>query len=235
LSSPVSAEFLLRGAVYALEQCGLSLRGANILYRGGSYASVIALASFAMEELGKHKILLGMWREAVNGTRFTKADVEDACRVHKQRKAKPGHVIKQEKGMAGLTRRTSADSELGRALQARTNASPGSEECKNADAKIQVITNSIKEPLPKEQYNARLKALYVDLISESEWNRPADITQQEAYDFSSAALNDYSIRIQGYMPQDADLLNDRDPKLYSVLEEWLDRPKLWPPERLPFP
>jgi hypothetical protein len=42
----VGTKSLLEGAVYALEQCGLLLRDANLLYQNGSYASAIVLAAF---------------------------------------------------------------------------------------------------------------------------------------------------------------------------------------------
>ena len=56
-AASVTPEYLLEGAAYALEQCGLLLRDANLLYRSGSYASAVALALFAQEELGRWKIL----------------------------------------------------------------------------------------------------------------------------------------------------------------------------------
>ena len=50
MPASVSPQYLLEGAVYALEQCGLLLRDANLLYRSGSYATAVALAAFAREE-----------------------------------------------------------------------------------------------------------------------------------------------------------------------------------------
>jgi AbiV family abortive infection protein len=49
----VTAQFILEGSEYALEQCGLLLRDANVLYRNGSYASAVVLTAFAREELGR--------------------------------------------------------------------------------------------------------------------------------------------------------------------------------------
>jgi hypothetical protein len=51
MSAFVSPKYLLEGAVYALEQCGLPLRDANQLFRNCSYANAVALAAFAREEL----------------------------------------------------------------------------------------------------------------------------------------------------------------------------------------
>jgi AbiV family abortive infection protein len=58
MSTSVTPQYLLEGAAYALEQCGLLLRDANSLYRNGSYSSAVALALFAREELGRYQTLL---------------------------------------------------------------------------------------------------------------------------------------------------------------------------------
>jgi AbiV family abortive infection protein len=64
---PVTPQYLLEGAIYALEQCGLLLRDANIMFRSGSYASVVVLAAFAHEELGRSSILFNLRREVIAG------------------------------------------------------------------------------------------------------------------------------------------------------------------------
>jgi AbiV family abortive infection protein len=68
MSSPTTTPlYLLKGAVYALEQCGLLLRDANILFRGGSYANTVVLAAFAREELGRSNILFDLRKKALGG------------------------------------------------------------------------------------------------------------------------------------------------------------------------
>ncbi len=67
----VSAAYLLKGAVYALQQSGLLVRDANILYRAGSYASAVVLATFAREELGRWKLLLKLRREVIQGKKLS--------------------------------------------------------------------------------------------------------------------------------------------------------------------
>jgi hypothetical protein len=42
----VTPQYLLVGAVYALEQCGLLLRDGTLLHRSGSYANAVALTVF---------------------------------------------------------------------------------------------------------------------------------------------------------------------------------------------
>jgi len=56
---------LLYGIVYTLEQCGLLLWDARMLYENGAYASAIGLAAFAWEELGKSCFLQEKRKEAV--------------------------------------------------------------------------------------------------------------------------------------------------------------------------
>jgi hypothetical protein len=43
----VTADFLLKGFALALEQCGLLLRDAVLLYENGSYANAVVLGAFA--------------------------------------------------------------------------------------------------------------------------------------------------------------------------------------------
>src|SRR6267142_3487202 len=116
MSASVSPQYLLEGAVYALEQCGLLLRDANLLYRNGSYASAVALAAFAREELGRWKILLDLRSKALRREHPTIKDIQSHC---------DNHVRKQEAGMASITMRAHGDTGLGKLLQTRFNATPG--------------------------------------------------------------------------------------------------------------
>ena len=56
LPASITPEYLLQGAAYALEQCGLLLRDAIVLYRNGSYSSAVALAALAREGLGLYVV-----------------------------------------------------------------------------------------------------------------------------------------------------------------------------------
>ena len=50
---PMMPQYILQGAAYALEQCGLLLRDANLLYRNDAHANAVVLTAFAREELGR--------------------------------------------------------------------------------------------------------------------------------------------------------------------------------------
>jgi AbiV family abortive infection protein len=70
-----TAPYLLEGAVYALEQCGLLLRDADLLYRNRSFATAVVLAAFAREELGRWQILLKLRKEVLGGRQLSLKDV----------------------------------------------------------------------------------------------------------------------------------------------------------------
>jgi hypothetical protein len=63
----VTPQYLLEGAVYALEQCGLLLRDGTLLRRSRSYANAVALTAFAREELGRWKYYLNSGRKSSMG------------------------------------------------------------------------------------------------------------------------------------------------------------------------
>jgi hypothetical protein len=104
MPASVTPEYLLEGAAYALEQCGLLLRDANLLYQSGSYASAVALALFAREELGRYRILLDLRKQVLGGDHLTIQKIEKRCRDHER---------KQEAGMLSFVMRVDTDTALG--------------------------------------------------------------------------------------------------------------------------
>jgi chaperonin GroES len=223
---PVTSEFLLKGAAYALEQCGLLLRDANTLYQGGSYANAVVLTAFAREEFGRSTILLDLRKRALGGETITTEVIKKAC---------DDHETKQKAGMASLTMRADRDSGLGKLLLASLENSPQSAERKEADAKLKQIDETKEKRTPGARHKKRMQALYVEPISEREWNRPANISALAAYEFLVDAVNDYSLRYdQGYTSPSG-MLKHLDPELYRSLEEWADRPQLPLPGHPPYP
>src|SRR5438445_5046430 len=86
----MTPKILLQGAWYAFEQCGILLRDAVTLYERGSRATAVGLAMLAREELGKARILLDFWSDAMNKRRrVSAAEVRSKLDNHeeKQRRA----------------------------------------------------------------------------------------------------------------------------------------------------
>src|SRR6516225_5698252 len=150
MSASVSPQYLLEGAAYALEQCGLLLRDANLLYRSGSYASAVALAAFAQEELGRWKMLVDLRKKVVDGDHLTVEQVRTRC---------GDHVRKQEAGVMSTVMRTDKDSGLGN--QTRASAKPGSKEWKAADEEIKRLDRQKAKGAPGDRHEQRMDALYV--------------------------------------------------------------------------
>jgi AbiV family abortive infection protein len=208
-----SSDYLPRGTVFALEQCGLLLRDARILCDAGSYASAVVLAAFAREELGRYRILRGLWQRTVAGESFSVKQIRKRC---------DDHVEKQREGMFSVVQRTDNTTVLGQLLQARSRAAPGSPEWKKADKELEKITQSQIKRTPEDRHKSRMKALYVEPV-ESGWNRPAETSEAAARDFLTDAINEYAIQQQAYVDPDLG-----DPVFHAALGQWHDRPELTP-------
>jgi AbiV family abortive infection protein len=224
MPASVTSKFLLEGAAYALEQCGLMLRDADGLYRSGSYSNAMVLAAFAREELGKWKIFLDLRREVLGGKNLTIKDINDRC---------DDHVRKQKSGMLSLTMRADKDSPVGKILTARIEASPGSDGWREMDEKLAQIDRLKKKRVPSERHYQRMSALYVDALPDGRWNRPTTaILPMDAHDFLEDARNDYSGQHSRY----SNPAFSNDDELSAALEQWSDRPVLpVPAGPLPLP
>ena len=224
MPTSVTPQYLLEGAAYALEQCGLLLRDANSLYSCGSYASAVAVALFAREELGRWRILLELRTQVLSGGHLTIEKIQQRCR---------DHVKKQEAGMMSFVMRAVTDTALGKLLNTYLNAKPGSEEWKTAREQLEQDQERTKL-IPAERYKQRMSALYVDAVAPDRWNRPTrEISQISAYEHLQDAANDYSGQYDRYT--NPEIYKPDDLELYTELEQWIGRPTLPIPERPELP
>jgi AbiV family abortive infection protein len=224
MADSVTPEYLLKGAVYSLEQCGLLLRDAALLYRNTAYASAVVLAAFGREALGQWIILLDLRKEVISGTRFTIAQIKERC---------GDHVQKQKAGMRSVTLRADRDTALGRLIMSRITAPQGTAEAEKTEAALADIDRRKKRAVPTQRHEQRVSALYVDPIeplSVDRWTRPSiEISRELARVCLQDARNDYSIQSCNRYNA-VDILKDLDPELYQALEQWRDRPTLPLPE-----
>jgi len=84
----LTAEDLLRGAVYALEQAGFLLHDAETLYKAGRYSSALALSVFCVEEMGRTGILLRGRVHALQGKSISVHSIKRQCSNHAAKLAK---------------------------------------------------------------------------------------------------------------------------------------------------
>lgn len=146
---------------------GELLRDANELYRLGRWARTVMLAVFCLEEISKAMILM---REA--------EDAEDKCR------SKSIENIKQS-CRPGRGRK-SHEEKLKSARHVIMTASVhwwGDTPPADLDQQLDKKLRAARESAGKEAQDARERATYVDWnTEEGDWERPADITQDEAND-----------------------------------------------------
>jgi AbiV family abortive infection protein len=179
----LAADLLLLGALYALEQCGLLLIDAAALLEQRRYPTSAAIALLAHEELGRHRILLDLWRRSVGGTRVTRETVTKAC---------DDHVEKQRSGQLSLTRRMEKGDQLQLLLRARRDSPPGSAERQAAQEQIHLLDERQMRRQPTDRHQKRMRAVYVDLLNGDAWSRPCDLDPQDCADEVQNAINDYT-------------------------------------------
>jgi hypothetical protein len=114
-------------------------------------------------------------------------------------------------------------------LLAAMHKDPLSSEFQDANAKLDKIVEAKQKRTPNDRHAQRKKTLYVEPISETQWNRPGDTSAIVVFEFLRDAVNDYSLEC-GNM-QDG-ILENTNPELYAALEQWPDRPTLYPASEL---
>jgi AbiV family abortive infection protein len=182
----VTSAVLLKGAWYALEQCGNLLRDAILLYRAKAYPSAVVLAMIGREELGKHRMLLEEWKKSqVTGKPPSVKAIQRAC--------EKDHVSKQRRAVFGLTFTAEGGSALDAAMRTHMKHSPRDTEYQEAEKVIQAALKGQARQAPNARHTARMHALYVDLKdSGTDWNRPLDVPQDESKKLLGDAANDYA-------------------------------------------
>jgi len=172
------------------------------------------LTAFAREELGRYKILRGLWKRTMAGESFSVKQIDKKCEQH---------VEKQKQAMFSVVQRADNSTVQGQLMQARMRAAPGSPEWKKADEELEKIIQSQIKRTPEARHKSRIKALYVEPL-ETGWNRPAETSETAAREFLTDAINDYSGAQQRYVHPDV----DDDPDFHAALKQWQDRPELQP-------
>jgi AbiV family abortive infection protein len=226
----ITAQYLLEGAMYALEQCGILLHDAVILYNNGSYANAIVLAAFAREEMGRSRILREFRKDIVErGVSVTLGEIKEKCE---------NHVKKQEYAQLSVTQRfSSQQGRLAQLSRVRIRSHPQSDEWKDADKELNKITKLQKKRTPEDRHKERMSALYVEPNEYgTRWSRPKEKTQEAAKIFIEDSANDYRVQRENIrqwleyhsIPQ-ADIPGI-DNEFFRALSAWPERPKLPPPD-----
>src|SRR5262249_53137707 len=179
----------------------------------------------ARQPIPIHSLAEPCWKFAQSGHQFWRETFSVSAMCSPCDSRQLGRPL-QEAGMISLTLRADNDSGVGNLLQTRIKAPIGSKERQEADKQIDKIDQVKSKRTPDDRHRLRMKALYVDILSEEHWNRPVrEISQTAAYEFLADDINDYRLqRSQRYM--ELQVLNAVDSELHDALVQWSDRPEL---------
>jgi AbiV family abortive infection protein len=219
--SPASPElrpqFLLEGTVYALEQGGLLLHDSVLLFRNENYASAAALALFAIEEIGRSRLLHHLWKEAVEkGRAFTAQTIRLKCE---------NHVFKQTLGQGMPVLYVSKNDKKLYQLFQTTLVEHLTPESLKASAEIQAIAKRLHWRVPNQRHDWRQKSLYVEPDgSGTNWNRPKDLHKKIAFDSLFGANDVYFQEVCRFNRTGS--FKKEDPAYHSALKAWKEYPEL---------
>lgn len=203
----VTAEFLLEGAFYALEQAGYLLQDARVMYDRKRWPSSFALAVLGREEIGRARIYLRERKAVLSGNTVTLQSL----------KAKVSGRGAHEKKITAAQQTTGVFASLGYWDE---SPEPGSPEGKQEHERLQQEIQILEQQQPKEAQQRKLRALYVDPAEDgSYWHRPiAEIAPDEA----DLRLVEAELQIQRRK-----LLNPTDdPELEAAVKAWQTKPPL---------
>lgn len=212
----VSSQFLLEGTVYALEQGGLLLHDSVFLYRNEKFASAAALALFAIEEIGRSRLLNHLWEEVVKkGKTFTSEAIRLKCE---------NHVFKQTLGLTTpflyITRGTRLEE-----LFKTTLVKHATPESIKASEELSAIAKRRHRKLPNQRHDWRQKSLYVEPAESGvNWHRPKDLDKRIAFDSICGANDSYFHEVCRF--NGTGRYKEGDPVFRSAIKAWKECPEL---------
>lgn len=220
----VTPLYLVKGAIYALEQCGLLLVDAVTLIDKKSYSSAVVLAAFAREELGRSEILINFFDVVVKkGQAVMIEEINNACK---------NHIEKQKWGQLSTIFRFQNDSKGGKLMLRRIELSRlgkfQSEEYKEIETKVAEMMERIRRRTPSDRHRARAEALYVQPTYDgSDWNIPKKVSPEFARNFVADTSGDYALLRQILEPG-----TSSNAEFTGELLKWIDKPEIplpqWP-------
>jgi len=173
----LNAEEIIKGAFYAMEQAGLLINDAALLYAQQKWPSSLVLAVFALEELGKAEVLLQRGIDAASTADKTRAQVFAGNTAHTTK-------LRGGRGPDTITTAISFAGEI---------PEPDTAEAAALNHQLQQAEQIATGNAPANAHGARMRSLYVDLPESEIWTRPKETSPSEAYLMVSAASIEYSV------------------------------------------
>jgi len=198
-SQRVSQHTLLQGSYFALHTAGCQARSASTLFDAGEHPTAVGIAMMAREELGKHLLLKGLWKQGAAGRIVTLTEVQKVCGRGSAKGSGAGkrhgpgthsHLQKLEAAQISVEIHSQPVTRFYNlswtVMRARTRIQQLKEqgesfdhpevraayaEAQAADAQLKEMTCLLNAEAPRLRYKLREAALYTDLIVDEEHPR----------------------------------------------------------------
>jgi AbiV family abortive infection protein len=157
----MNRQAVLLGSVYALQQAGLLLEDAVILFDRGRRATAAGLALFAREEIGRHRILKKVWSDMAPDALKPAKEINKCCQDHvtKHREAQRSYVLRAD------------TAQLEELLQSQMKGGP--QAVRNGRPRLDAIRAQREKRAPTDRARFRETSFYVDAIDERHWSVPS--------------------------------------------------------------
>lgn len=174
----LTAEEILKGAYFAMEQAGRLLKDACLLYRQERWPSSLMLAVFSFEECGKAEILLRLALAAAKRGPIEEATVARTARSH--------HAMKIERGRSPSN------------FVESVGAWGGSENWDELDRRLVEQIEAAVKNAPTKDHQARQRAQFVDLL-DGRWVRPAEMARRDVSKLVLETSSEYATRRREFL------------------------------------
>jgi AbiV family abortive infection protein len=211
----VSADDLLHGAGYAVEQAGRLLHDAVGLWKADRYSSAVVLAVFSREEAGRSEIYVAQRREALHGGSISIEELAKLC---------SDHVVKLRRGSSGTTLLWGAEQAATFQPLFGDRKSAG---FRKARGRTDDLIKRMAKRDPDDTHAKRCRALYVEPSETiSGWNRPSETSREDSRLLLEDVANDYAMRLDTWLG------NGADDELTASVKAWAAGPvmpnPIWP-------
>jgi AbiV family abortive infection protein len=167
----LSTNDIIQGAYFTVEQAGRLVNDAAILFYRQRWATTLALSVFCLEEIGKAEMLLGKATDADKTGPKTRDMVRDASLRQHTSKLKQGRKITMTASLGWWGDLPEDAAQIVKQLEG--------------------ALERYAQEAPNEAHQARLRALFVDLLDDEWWSRPAEVTEDDAHDWLTKANIEY--------------------------------------------
>jgi AbiV family abortive infection protein len=126
------------------------LSDAAALLKNGSPPSIVTLAAFGREELGRPGILFDLYMDVQNGAAVDEKDIRKEC---------GDHVGRQNRAQLSVVQRFPLESQAGELMKIVFSAKVDRDEYRRARKALDLLEEQKAKRTPQDRHNVRMQAL----------------------------------------------------------------------------